>query len=110
MYRPRTWHFVNIWFRPESPYRDEDARRKDFQTELGVVVEAVRAQTRETPRILLVDDSDKTGESMRRAKTCVLEVVEDAEVRTAALAYLGPEPKRPNYCNHRDDWRRELSS
>src|SRR6185436_415713 len=91
------WHFLTVWTKNESPYRSLPERQADFMAELRQVVERVRRDTEEVPRILLVDDSDKSAEAMSRAFALVKQTVPDATVMRAALVYLGPPDKRPEF-------------
>lgn len=72
-------------------------RQEDFVTELRDVAQRVRTVDREAPRILLVDDSDKSGESMDKAVALVRETVPDAEIKRAVIVYLGPPNKQPEF-------------
>jgi predicted nucleotide-binding protein/hypoxanthine phosphoribosyltransferase len=92
-------HLMSVWTKDESRFRTLAQRQADFCRELREVVRRVRAATNDAPRILLVDDSDKTSEAMSKAVQLVRRVAgKDAVVQTAAIVYLGPKKLRPNHC------------
>lgn len=91
------FHLMTVWTKDESAYRSVAERQHDFQQELQNIVQCIR-QRGDEPKILLIDDSDKSGESMNRALSLTKQVVPDAPVKTAALVYLGPKGRRPDYC------------
>jgi predicted nucleotide-binding protein/hypoxanthine phosphoribosyltransferase len=92
-------HLMSVWTKDESRFRTLAERQEDFCRELREVVDRVRASTKDAPRILLMDDSDKTSEAMSKAVRLVRSVTgDDAELKTAAIVYLGPEELRPNHC------------
>lgn len=95
------FHFMNVWTKDEFRYRKLVERQRDFQKELRQVVDRIKAESNE-PQILLIDDSDKSGEAMNSALKLTKEVIKDiapgSTVRTAAIVYLGPPAGRPDYC------------
>jgi predicted nucleotide-binding protein/hypoxanthine phosphoribosyltransferase len=94
------WHLSTLWTKSESPYRKLSERQTDFKEELRAVVARVREETNERPRILLVDDSDKSGESMSQAVTLIRSIVADAAIKRAAIVYLGHPDSKPDYAPH----------
>jgi hypoxanthine phosphoribosyltransferase len=95
------FHLMTVWTKDESMYRKLAIRQRDFQEELRQVVGQIRDRG-DKPRILLIDDSDKSGEAMNQALQLTKAVVPDACVKTGALVYLGPPNGRPDYCQLSD--------
>ncbi len=95
------FHFMTVWTKDEFRYRKLAERQRDFQEELRQVVYKIREESNE-PRILLIDDSDKSGEAMNKALELTRDVIKgiapSSIVKTAALVYLGPPAGRPDYC------------
>ena len=91
------WHFLTLWVKDESRYRGLLFRQADFEVELSEVLKSVHERGEE-PRILLVDDSDKSGESMKKALDLVRRISgPEAKIRTSAIVYVGGDGSRPTY-------------
>jgi hypoxanthine phosphoribosyltransferase len=105
-YKSRTrFHLMTLWTKNESHCRTLVQRQDDVRRELKEVSDEVRRQGDNSKlRILLLDDSDKSGEAMSQAVALVKEVVPDAVVRTAAIVYAGPESSKPNHCKHVNEY------
>jgi predicted nucleotide-binding protein/hypoxanthine phosphoribosyltransferase len=98
------FHLMTVWTKDESACRTLSERQRDFQLELREVIERIRERG-DAPRILLIDDSDKSGEAMNRALVLTKEVAPEALLKTAALVYLGQVGAGPDYC-HLFDYQR----
>lgn len=96
------FHFMVAWTKDESPLSDINARHELTKTELKMVLEQIKTQNK-VPKVLLVDDSDKSSEAMRTAKNLVMEILKGAgEIKTAALVYRGQRKDKPDYCYYFD--------
>ena len=98
----RQSHFLVVWTKNESPYRELAERQEDFQAELRSVIERVKLAEGAPVRILVADDSAKSGEALRKVVELVNETAPGSDVRTASLVYFGPADQRPYYWYHED--------
>lgn len=73
----RSFHFATVWMYDEWEIHAREAQKKELIRILETLATSLSGQ----PRILLVDDSSKTGTALGKARDLVTEAIESTKMR-----------------------------